>query len=181
LPNVPIDRQWELIGVFSVVAKPTADVLFRNRENKMEIIQSQAQQQVARIEENFEEFTRRIERSSQKPLRYGDGRRIILKPGIEKCFLELDLLTKATPELFENLAAAMMLTVKQFEAQKLLPEDWVQGIGTPIDIATPAVPQHFIDEVEASGGTVKTYLNGNTYFDIVAEYPEPEMSGYETQ
>ena len=129
----------------------------------MEIIEHPAQQLSARTEENFEEFTRRMARSTMRPLQYGDGTKIEIKPERILCFLGLELESVATPELFENLCTAIMTQVKQFEAKGLLPKDWVKRVGTPMDITPPSIPKHFIDDVNASGGAVKTLLNGNTF------------------
>ena len=137
-----------------------------------EIIQSPAQQQTARIEENFGEFAQRIRTSTRRELRFGDGKRIEIMPDRILCCIGIEVEHVATPEQFANLMAAIMLTVEQFEAQKLLPVNWVKRVGTLVDFTPPAIPQCHLDTVEANGGTVKTYLDGMTFFDIVPEYPE---------
>ena len=146
----------------------------------LEIIDSPAQQLEARIEENFDEFASRIFERSNRPIRHKDGTSIELRPDLRYSFLLLGLQDRvATEEEFTNLTAAIMLTIKQFEAQGLLPVDWVQQIRTPLDIIVPEVPQRFIDELE-EGVTVRRMLVGNTTFAIEKHFPAPIIDEEET-
>ena len=136
-----------------------------------EIIQSPAQQKTACAEENFNQYAHRNRSVTRQELRYDDGRKIESKPGVVKCLIEMNLSRKATPEEFANIAFAMQ-NPEQFGLQELIPVGLVQQIGTPLDVAHPSIPQRLLDEVTESGGTVKIYLDGTTFYDIVAEYPE---------
>jgi len=142
-------------------------------------IDHQAQEITVQTEESFGDFASRIHRTSRRQLRYRDGAMIELKPDLDYVNLKLGLRRDpqtgkgfATPELFESLSMAIMGTVKQFESQEMLPEDWVQSVATTFDVVPPQIPQKFLDELE-EGEELVFCLVGELGLVIEKRSPQP--------
>ena len=141
-----------------------------------EIIQHPAQQIVVNFDETFDEASDRICIATKQPIQHANGKPVTMTPGTHNCFLKLELEErKATPEEFDALCGAIMMTIKQFEAQKLLPENWVKRVATPFDVTVPPIPERLLQAVRA-GYKAEVHLSGDVYVHLTQVPIEEEFN-----
>jgi len=150
--------------------------------------------------ESFNDYSQRVflkrfpikfrDETIEEPIETEEGTvtKTRIKPG-EPIVLKLDSVYSAvflrmkrvlTPQEFQTVFGAIMMTIKQFEAQGLLPEDLVEDVMTPFDLSPPIIPERFLEELEENE-EIQAEIVGNVGYElkkykkpVVIEEPEVE-------
>jgi hypothetical protein len=126
--------------------------------------------------ETFEDFVRRVYKTSKRLIRYGNGKPIELKPGGKYAVIALKLSEIATPAQFDALFRIIMQSVAEATETGVIPPDWFQNISTLFDLYPPEIPEQFQD----GSHEFKSFLVGETGFAII-KTPLPEVIPDETE
>ena len=122
--------------------------------------------------ETFADFANKVFKLSKRPIRHGNGKPIELEPGSKNSVLLLRISELATPQQFEALFGIIMQGIIAATAQGIIPEGWLQGVSTPFDLLTPAIPEQYIDEEYE----YKIILTGEMQYVVTRErIPEVEV------
>ena len=129
-----------------------------------------AQQVVVNTETTFTDFANKVRKESKRPLRLGNGELIELAPDAVYTTLLLKVEYLLSKEAFEEFEKRFGLLIAQAVMDGVIEPDWFQGLATPLDLHTPAIPEQYQDDEH----DIKIYLVGEVGFAL-AKTPIPEV------
>ena len=136
----------------------------------MNVNPNPAQQITVNLETTFEDFKNQVFKKSKRPLRHGNGQLIELAPDAVYTTVLLKVKYLLSAEKFNVLEGIIGLSIMQAVMDGVIEPDWFQGLATPLDLHTPAIPEQYQDD----NHDIKIYLVGETGF-AVAKTPLPEV------
>ena len=109
--------------------------------------------------ETFADFVNKVTERSQETLEFGNKAPIALEPDSKYVFLKMKVSEIITPEQFDALLPYLMNGILEATKAEIIPEELLQDFATAFNVATPPVPEQYVDD----NHTIEMLLMGNTY------------------
>ena len=126
----------------------------------MDINPNPAQQITANTAETFDDYANRIFKTSKKRIQHGNGEPVELAPDSVYSTILLKVKYLLSQEKFNVLEGIIGQSIMQAVMDGVIEPDWFQGLATPLDLHTPAIPEQYQEE----GHEIKVFLAGETGF-----------------
>jgi len=136
----------------------------------MEINPNPAQQIIADTTESFQDYANRIFKTSKKKILHGNGEPVELAPDSVYSTVLLKVTYLLSSEKFGVLEGIIGQSITQAEASGVIEKGWFQGLATPLDLHTPAIPEQYQEE----GFDIKIFLAGEVGL-VMAKTLIPEV------